>query len=117
MKKTNIVKKSNDFNRIISKKNGIVNNCFIINTELNNDNIVKFGITFTKNLCNAVNRNRLKRRIKSIIDNNKNMYQNNKNYIIIIRKGALDKTYQELENELKSLFIKIKEKQNEKQEH
>ncbi len=114
MKKLNIVKKSKDFDRIIKKREGLVNNTFILNIEDNDDNIPKFGITFTKNLCNAVNRNKLKRKIKSIIDNNKNIYQNNKNYIIIIRKGALTKNYQELETELISLFKKVKEKRNEK---
>lgn len=114
MKKLNIVKKSKDFDRIIKKREGLVNNTFILNIEDNDDNIPKFGITFTKNLCNAVNRNKLKRKIKSIIDNNKNIYQNNKNYIIIIRKGALTKNYQELETELVSLFKKVKEKRNEK---
>lgn len=114
MKKLNIVKKSKDFDRIIKKREGLVNNTFILNIEDNDDNIPKFGITVTKNLCNAVNRNKLKRKIKSIIDNNKNIYQNNKNYIIIIRKGALTKNYQELETELVSLFKKVKEKRNEK---
>ena len=31
-----------------------------------------FGITFIKNIGNAVTRNKLKRRVKSIIDNNEN---------------------------------------------
>lgn len=114
MKKANIIQKSIDFDRIIKKKNGAVNDAFIVNIEDNNDNITKFGITFTKNLCNAVRRNKLKRQVKSIIDNNKKVYQNSKNYIIIIRKGALDKSYQELEISLTSLLKKEKEKENEK---
>ena len=67
-------------------------------------------------MCNAVNRNKLKRQIKSIIDNNKNIYENNKNYIIIIRKDALNKSYKELEDNLISLFNKLKEKKDEKKE-
>ena len=110
MKKKNIVKKSSDFSRIIKEKNGVVNDLFIINSESNDDNIARFGITFVKNIGNAVIRNHLKRQTKSIIDNNKNCYQNNKNYIIIIRKGVLDKKYLELEKSLTSLFIKEKEK-------
>ena len=107
MKKKNIVKNKEDFTRIINKKNGYVNKYFIINEEVNNDLIPKFGITFIKNMCNAVNRNKLKRQIKSIIDNNKN-------YIIIIRKDALNKSYKELEDNLISLFNKLKEKKDEK---
>lgn len=114
MKKKNIVKNKEDFTRIINKKNGYVNKYFIINEEVNNDLIPKFGITFIKNMCNAANRNKLKRQIKSIIDNNKNIYENNKNYIIIIRKDALNKSYKELEDNLISLFNKLKEKKDEK---
>ena len=110
MKKKNIVQKSQEFTGIIKKQNGVVNTTFIINVSSNNENIPKFGITFVKNLCNAITRNKLKRQTKSIIDNNKNMYENNKTYIIIIRKGALDKTYQDLEKDLTSLFYKLKEK-------
>lgn len=108
MKKKDIIRKSEDFNRIIKKRNGVVNSCFILNKEKNTDGVSKFGITFSKNLCNAVTRNKLKRQVKAIIDNNKNIYQNGWNYIIIIRKGALDKKYEELESNLKSLFKKEK---------
>lgn len=114
MKKRNIVKSKEDFTRIIKLKNGVVNKYFIINEENNKDLIPKFGITFVKNMCNAVNRNKLKRQIKSIIDNNKKIYENSKNYIIIIRKDALNKSYKELEDSLISLFIRLKEKKNEK---
>ena len=81
---------------------------FIINKETNSENIPKFGITFTKHIGNAVTRNKLKRRIKSIIDNNKQIYQNNQSYIIIAKKQTLDLTYHELEKELIYLFKKIK---------
>ena len=110
MKKRNIVRKSEDFSRIINKRNGISNKAFIINQEDNNKKITKFGITFKHNLCNAVMRNKLKRQVKSIIDNNKNIYEISKNYIIIIREGALSLSYQEKEKELISLFNKLKEK-------
>lgn len=110
MKKENIIKDNKDFTRIIKKRNGISNKLFILNKELSNNNTPKFGITFIKNIGNAVTRNKLKRQVKSIIDNNKNIYQNNQNYIIIIKKEATSVSYQELEISLKNLFLKIKEK-------
>ena len=114
MKKINIVKKAKEFNRIIKKRQGITNQYFIINTDQNTDNIPKFGITFVKGIGNAVLRNKLKRQTKAIIDNHKNIYQCSLNYIIIIKKAAVEVSYQELENKLVSLFFKIKEKPNEK---
>lgn len=107
MKKQNIVKKSEDFNRIIKKRQGKVSKYFIINKEKNNEH-TKFGITFTKHIGNAVTRNKLKRRIKNIIDNNKQIYEKQTTYIIIAKKSTLDLSYQELEKELTSLFQKIK---------
>lgn len=108
MKKKNIIKDAKDFNRIIKKRNGVVNKYFIVNSEDNLTNDVKFGITFTKNIGNAVTRNKLKRRVKAIIDNNKNIYDFHKNYIIIIRKDSLFIKYADLERELISLFNRIK---------
>lgn len=110
MKKTNIIKDNRDFTNIIKKRNGISNKYFILNKENNNLNKTMFGITFVKNIGNAVTRNKLKRRVKSIIDNNENIYQNNKNYIIIIKKDAKDAKYIDLESNLIDIFNKIKEK-------
>lgn len=106
MKKVNIIKKSDEFSSIIKKRNGVSNKYFILNIENNDSNIPKFGITFVKHIGNAVTRNKLKRRTKSIIDNNKNIYQDNKKYIIIIKKDAVDITYQEMEKQLISIFKK-----------
>ena len=106
MKKINIIKKSDEFSSIIKKRNGVSNKYFILNIENNDSNIPKFGITFVKHIGNAVTRNKLKRRTKSIIDNNKNTYQDNKKYIIIIKKDAVDITYQEMEKQLISIFKK-----------
>lgn len=114
MKKQNILKKSKDYNRIIKKRKGINSNYFIINVEQNNENITKFGITFTKNISKAVIRNKLKRRIKSIIDNNQYIFKNNTTYVIIAKKTTLNLKYYELEKELVNLFLKIKGEKYEK---
>ena len=114
MKKQNILKKSKDYNRIIKKRKGINSNYFIINVEQNNENITKFGITFTKNIGKAVIRNKLKRRIKSIIDNNQYIFKNNTTYVIIAKKTTLNLKYYELEKELVNLFLKIKGEKCEK---
>ena len=51
-----------------------------------------------KKIGTAVTRNKIKRQLRSIID--KNDYQNNFNCIIIVRKSILNKTYQEITNQL-----------------
>ena len=114
MKKENIVKKSEDFNRIIKKRAGKASKYFIINKEQNKENKNKFGITFTKNIGNAVTRNKIKRRIKSIIDNNKNIYNKDTTYKEKEKKEVLDLKYSEMEKELVNLFNKIKGEKDEK---
>ena len=113
MKKQNIVKKSDDFNRIIKKRQGKASKYFIINKEKNKEEKTKFGITFTKHIGNAVTRNKLKRRIKDIIDKNETIYEKSTTYIIIAKKTTLELTYKELEKELIYLFNKIKGEKNE----
>ena len=110
MKKMNIVKKNEDFSRIIKKCKPYKSNNFIIYIEKDTDSIYKFGISASKKVGNAVKRNKLKRQIKSILD--KNVYKNNFNCIIIIKKEVVDKTFLELEKDLNSLIDKldIKEK-------
>lgn len=104
MKKINIVKKSMDFTRIIKTKVPCKNRLFVIYKE-DSDDVYKFGITVSKKIGNAVTRNRIKRQIKSIID--KKHYKNNFNCIIIIRKDILNKSYEEISNELYYLFRKM----------
>ena len=113
MKKQNIVKKSDEFNRIIKKRQGKASKYFIINKEKNKEEKTKFGITFTKHIGNAVTRNKLKRRIKDIIDKNETIYEKSITYIIIAKKTTLELTYKELEKELIYLFNKIKGEKNE----
>ncbi len=106
MKKINIIQKKEEFSKIIKKRNGVSNKYFILNIEQNQEDIPKFGITFVKHIGNAVTRNKLKRRTKSIIDNNKDIYHKNKKYVIIIKKEAKQLTYQEMEKQIIDIFKK-----------
>ena len=102
------------FKKVITAANG-QEGLENFNKEKNTD-ITKFGITFTKHIGNAVTRNKLKRRIKNIIDTNPKMYNKQTTYIIIAKKTTLDLTYQELERELIYLFNKLKGEKNEEKE-
>jgi len=110
MKKINIVKKNEDFSRIIKKYKPYKSNSFIIYVENNTNDIYKFGISASKKVGNAVRRNKIKRQIKSILD--KKVYKNNFNCIIIIKKEINSKSFNEIELELNNLInkINIKEK-------
>ena len=115
MKKINILKNSRDFDRIIKKNKPYKYKDYIIYMERETNDVYKFGLSVGKKIGNAVNRNKVKRQLKSIIS--KKDYQNNFNCIIIVGKGINEKKFQEREinllNALNNLNI-IKEQKNEK---
>ena len=115
MKKINIVKNSRDFDRIIKNNKPYIYKDYVIYLERGTDNNYRFGISVSKKLGNAVNRNKIKRQIRSIIGQND--YQNNFNCIIIVGRGINEKNFQDrkinLLTALSNLNI-IKEKTNEK---
>lgn len=115
MKKINVLKNSRDFDRIIKKYKPYKYKDYIIYLERNTNNVYKFGLSVGKKIGNAVNRNKVKRQLKSIID--KKDYQNNFNCIIIVGRGINERTFKEREENLlfalKQLNL-IKENENEK---
>lgn len=106
-----MVKKHEDFNNIINKGTKTVSNYFIV-FKLAKDFVKpNFGIAIGKKVGNAVLRNKLKRQMRNIIDNNRLLFENYYNYIIMIKKGASFISYKELESEFRNIFRKD---QNEK---
>ena len=115
MKKVNILKKSMDFDRIIKNNRSYKYKDYILYVERVDNFTYHFGLSVGKKVGNAVTRNKIKRQLKTIID--KNNYEKGINCIIIVRKGLLEKSFSERENDLIEAFKKlniIKEKHNEK---
>ncbi len=113
MKKQYIVKHKYDFDRIINSNNVIKSKSFIVYYENNDLNHDCFGISVGKKLGNAVFRNKMKRKIRSIIDEYiKENNNNNRNYIILLRKNGIYNNYQKLKEDFNTLMSK--ENHNEK---
>lgn len=105
MKKINILKSNEDYNRIIQKNKPYKYKEYLIYIERNNESIYHFGFSVGKKIGNAVTRNRIKRQLKSIID--KKDYQKGFNCIIMVRRNILDKSYNEMKKNLYEVFDKI----------
>jgi len=116
MKKINIIKESKDFDDIIHTGKLIKNENYIIYYKEASNKYYRFGLSVGKKISNkAVIRNKLKRRLKNIIDNNKNNYLNSQDYIIIMKRNCLNLSYNELEDSFIKLMCKLKKgEQNEK---
>lgn len=104
MKKINIVKESRDFDRIFKAKHQISSRYAFLYT-LETGNKYRFGICVSKKVGNAVTRNKLKRRVKDIIDKSELHFQN-KDYIIILKKSAREAEYLALKDDLVNLLKK-----------
>lgn len=104
MRKLYIVKTTRQFEDIINTGKSFKNKYFVLHEKNNDLKYDRFGISVSKKLGNAVFRNKYKRIIRSILDNYKKLYINNKDYIIILRKEAIDCDYELLKDELFKLI-------------
>ena len=104
MKKKEIVKTTRDFNEIINKGTCIKNKYYVIHHKKNELSYDRFGISVSKKLGNADFRNKYKRTLRSMIDNYKKIYVNSEDYIIILRKEAIDVAHEVLEKEFINLM-------------
>ena len=108
MKKINIIKENKDFATILNKRKFSKNKYYTIYYNDKSEKYYRFGLSVGKKISKrAVDRNKLKRRLKSIIDNNKNYYQNSKDYIIIMKGSCLEATYSELEKAFQDIMNNI----------
>ena len=106
MKKIDIIKSSDEFTEIINQGKSVKSKYYSIYYRKNKDSN-RYGITIPKKLGIAVLRNKTKRRVKNIIDQNKKSIQTGYDYVIIVKKGVLELTYLDMEKELLKLIQSI----------
>ena len=111
MKKREMIKDRKVFNNIIQKGTFYKNKLFIIYIKERKNEKSKFGIAISNKTGKAIVRNKLKRKVRAILDNNKNLFKNNFDYIITIRKTCTESTYKEMNDSLVSLVNEIKVKE------
>ncbi len=104
MKKYEKVKENKYFNKIIEEGRRIKTPYFIIFYLEKNEFKPKFGVAVGKKVGNAVVRNNLKRKTLKIIDNHKNLFKNNRDYIIISKEECLKSSYDSLNNEFENIL-------------
>ena len=108
------IKKRSDFISSNKEAKKIHGHSFVIQKLKRNESNVEphFGFTATKKIGTAVVRNKIKRRLKSIIRNllnKKNEYFDlSVNYVLICKKEIVRVSYKDLETEIKAKFKIIK---------
>ena len=72
------------------------------------ESAIRLGFTTSKKLGNAVTRNRIRRRLKAVADDvMPPIARRGYDYVIIGRKAALDRTYEELTRDLRYALRRI----------
>ena len=104
------IKKRSEFIRSYKSSKKIYTKNFIIQKFVSNntDNIPHFGFTITKKIGSAIVRNKIKRRLRSIIREllkyKDKYFDLSSNYILICKKEIVKVSYNDLKNELMGKF-------------
>ena len=106
MKKINVLKKSQDFEKIIKNNKSYRTKYFYIYIQKHEESNYHFGLSVGKKIGNAVRRNQVKRQLREIIS--KNDYQKNFDCIIIVRREINNADFSEMKLDLNETFKKIK---------
>ena len=106
LKKYEVVKENGDFDHIIHTGKSIKNHYYHIYYKDSSLSYPRFGLAVSKKFGGAVERNKMKRQLRSLIDHHKNEISNDKNYIIMVRKGIKELSYSQMEEQLVLLLKK-----------
>lgn len=105
MKKEYRVKKSSEIESIIKKRNSRGNQYFVLYKKENHDNThFRFAVSVSKKYGNAVERNKIKRRIREIIS--KENIVDHYDLFIVVKTDAIKLSFLEIKESLEWLIKK-----------
>ena len=108
MKFTTSLKKNYEFKRLYTKGKSAASQYIVIYIRRNNSNQNRLGITVSKKIGGAVQRNRVRRKLKEIYRLSEVKLNPGHDIVIVARVKSRDAKYHELETSVLSLFKKLK---------
>ena len=109
MKKGYIIKNPEEFNFIINEGNKIKGKIITLYYYPSENNKMYFGFAVGKKIGNAVERNKVKRKIRMIVHNNQLLFSKKYKYIIMLRKDCLSFKHSEWEEDMQDIIRKVNE--------
>ena len=106
MKKKFRVKRNEEFTEILNKKRFVSSSSYVIYYANRKEDYARGGISVPKKMGDAVDRNRIKRQIRMMLQDIIDFDNGKKDFIVIARKGYLDKSYEDNRNDLEMLCKK-----------
>ena len=106
----NKIKSRKDFIRIQRNGKKVVSSCLIVQQlkSINDENPTRFGFTASKKVGGAVQRNKAKRRMRSLVYELKNIFEEfGHDYVLIARKETVYKKYSKIKNDLLKAVKKL----------
>jgi ribonuclease P protein component len=107
MKKERRITSNIEFQSIIQHKRYVTNGSFVVYVKRRKLDYSRVGISVSKKLGSAVERNKVKRQVRMMLQN---LFKSKLNYdaVIIVRQNYLTKAYDENEKLLENVLNKVK---------
>lgn len=106
------LKKNKEFSRIYNKGKKITGKYILIFENFSKQK--KFGFVASKKVGNSVYRSRAKRLIREVVRLNESMFENNKEYILVVKSIFRDKMKELKYKDIEKDILGILKKKNEK---
>ena len=109
MKNTYILKKKREIDPLFKSRLRRGNKYFTVFSKKDKENAnFKFSMSIGRKYGNAVERNKIKRQIRSIIRENQLLISKENNFVVVIKPPAKQLNYEEINNYILELLIKLK---------
>ena len=108
MKFTTPLKKNHEFKRMYNKGKSAASHCAVVYCRRNGRPENRLGITVSTKLGGAVQRNRIRRRLKEVYRLNEENLSTGYDIVLVARMRSLYAKFSELESSVMSIFRNLK---------